>query len=292
MTTIATLAGLPEAAAKAMAAAIDQDPLLWTRSFDLSETGPDDWRITVYFDGEAGPNEREALAAVAETYSPADGPDAFEFAELPEENWMAKSLEGLAPVRAGPLLVHGAHDRAAVGANDIGIEIEAGMAFGTGHHGTTTGCLLAIDRIAKARPIRRALDIGTGSGVLAIAIAKRTKARVVASDIDPVAVNVARGNVRLNGVAARVRTVVAAGLGHRAIAASAPYDLIVANILAGPLVALAPAIRRALAPGGSVVLSGLTLDQQRRVGGAYRAVGLRRVASTAIGEWATLVMRR
>jgi ribosomal protein L11 methyltransferase len=285
MTTIATLSALPEASARAVAAAIDGDALLWAHSFDLSETAPGVWYVTVYFEDEPDADERAALARAA------DG-GAFEFAALPETNWVAKSLEGLAPVRAGPFLVHGAHDRNVVKAHDIGIEIEAGMAFGTGHHGTTSGCLIAIDRIARRTKIRRALDLGTGSGVLAIAIARRTKARVVASDIDPVAVAVARQNVRLNGVASRVQTVAAAGLHHAAIASSAPYDLIVANILAGPLVTLAPAIKRATANGGTVILSGLTLDQERRVAATYRSVGLTRVGVIHLGDWATLILRR
>ncbi len=285
MTVIATLGGLDEATAKDLAAAIDGNDVLWAHSFDLSETSPGVWHVTVYFEDEPSAAERAALARL-------DDGTRFEFETLPETNWVAKSLEGLAPVHAGPFVVHGAHDRGAVRANDIGIEIEAGMAFGTGHHGTTSGCLIAIDRIAKARDIRRALDVGTGSGVLAIAIAKRTKARVVASDIDPVAVKVARENVQLNGVTGRVQTVVAAGLHHAAIAASAPYDLVVANILAGPLVALAPAIKRAVARDGTVILSGLTLDQQRRVAAAYRSVGLTRVGAITLGEWATLILRR
>jgi ribosomal protein L11 methyltransferase len=285
MTVIATLSGIDEIAARAIAAAIDGDELLWAHSFDLSETAPGVWHVTVYFENEPDAGERAALRRLA------DG-GAFEFEALPETNWVAKSLDGLAPVRAGPFLVHGAHDRGAVKAHDIGIEIEAGMAFGTGHHGTTSGCLIAIDRTARRTTIRRALDLGTGSGVLAIAIAKRTKARVVASDIDPVAVAVARQNVRLNGVAGLVQTVVAAGLHHAAIAAAAPYDLVVANILAGPLVALAPAIKRATANGGTVILSGLTLDQERRVAAAYRSVGLTRVGAIHLGEWATLILKR
>jgi ribosomal protein L11 methyltransferase len=165
------------------------------------------------------------------------------------------------------------------------------MAFGTGHHGTTAGCLIAIDRVAKARPIRNALDVGTGSGVLAIALAKRAKAHVVASDIDPVATRVAHDNVRLNHVAALVHTLTATGLSHATIEAHAPYDLIVANILAAPLVALAPAIRRSLAPGGTVILSGLLIEQERRVANMYRSVGLTREAALHRGEWSTLTLR-
>jgi ribosomal protein L11 methyltransferase len=284
MTTIAIFA-LAEAPARALAAALDGDDVLWMRSLDLSETGPDDWRVTIYFENEPSAEEQSALARLANGAG-------FDIVPLPDADWVAKSLEGLAPVRAGRFLVHGRHDRDACAANDIGIEIEAGLAFGTGHHGTTTGCLLAIDRLAKERPIRNALDVGTGSGVLAVAIAKRAHARVLASDIDPVAVAVARENVRLNGVAREVRTLVATGLNHTAIEARAPYDLIVANILAGPLVALAPAIRRHLAPGGVVILSGLLREQQRRVAAAYRAQGLRFVRAIPLGEWVTLVVRR
>jgi ribosomal protein L11 methyltransferase len=179
-----------------------------------------------------------------------------------------------------------------VRANDIGIEIEAGQAFGTGHHGTTAGCLMAIDRLANQRAVRNVLDLGTGSGVLAIGAAKRTKARVVASDIDPIAVQVAEENVRLNGEASRIRTVVAAGMDSTTISRFAPYDLIVANILAGPLVTLAPALRRHIAPGGTIILSGLLSSQQRRVAAAYRAQGLRFISADVLEDWVTLVVRR
>ena len=283
MTAVATVV-LPEAPARALAAAIDGDDVLWAHSFDLNEVAPGRWQVVVYFETAPGKDERAALARLA-------GAAKFAIAALPKTDWVAKSLAGLAPVRAGPFLVHGGHDRAKVRANDIAIEIEAGMAFGTGHHGTTAGCLIAIDREAKARRIVNALDVGTGSGVLAIALAKRAHARVTASDIDPVAVKVARENVRLNGVARLVRTLVATGLNHAAIEAGAPYDLIVANILAGPLVTLAPAIARHLAPGGTVILSGLLIEQQRRVAAAYRGQRLRFVGAIPLSEWATLVLR-
>jgi ribosomal protein L11 methyltransferase len=286
MTVTATIA-LPEAPARALAAAIEEDAALWTNPLDLLEAAPDAWRVAVYFETE--PDE-EALAALKRLAAPHGG--GFALDTLPETNWVAKSLESLKPVRAGRFNVHGAHDRARVAPNEIGIEIEAGLAFGTGHHGTTTGCLIAIDDLAKSRPIPTALDVGTGSGVLAIALAKRAKTRVVASDIDPVAVAVARDNVRLNGVAARVRTIVATGLGHRLIAAGAPYDLVVANILAGPLVQMAPAIARHLKSGGSVILSGLLNEQRRRVAAMYRTQGLTLSRAIVIGEWTTLVLKR
>jgi ribosomal protein L11 methyltransferase len=287
MTTVATISGLVEASARALAAAIDEDALLGGRAYDLGEALPGRWQLTVYF--EAGPDkaERAALARLAGADLP-----PFAFAALPETDWVAKSLAGLAPVRAGRFVIHGRHDRERVAANDIGIEIEAGLAFGTGHHGTTSGCLIAIDTVAKERRIANALDVGTGSGVLAIALAGRAHARVLATDIDPVAVAVARENVRLNGAARQVTTLVAAGLNHAAIRARAPYDLIVANILAGPLVALAPAIARAIAPGGTVILSGLLTEQQRRVAAMYRGQGFALSRAIVIGEWATLVLRR
>jgi ribosomal protein L11 methyltransferase len=286
MTKTASIA-LPEASARALAAEIEEDAVLWANALDLLETAPGAWRIAVYF--ETGP-DAEALAALKQLATGYGG--AFALETLPETNWVAKSLEGLKPVRAGRFNVHGSHDRARVAANEIGIEIEAGLAFGTGHHGTTSGCLIAIDDLAKARPIPTALDVGTGSGVLAIALAKRTKTRVTASDIDPVAVKVAHDNVRLNGAARFVRTIVANGLGHRLIRAGAPYDLIVANILAGPLVQLAPAIARHLKPGGSVILSGLLNEQRRRVAAMYRTQGLTFARAIVIGEWTTLVLER
>jgi ribosomal protein L11 methyltransferase len=285
MTVVAATADLTEAAALALVAAIEGDDALASFPLDLNETAPGRWQVAVYFEAPPGKIERAALARLA-------GGATVTFRALPDINWVAKSLEGLAPVRAGRFVVHGRHDRARLRANDIGIEIEAGLAFGTGHHGTTAGCLLAIDQVAKARPIGNALDLGTGSGVLAIAIAKRVRVPVVASDIDPVAVKVARENVRLNGCAQLVTTVTATGVNHPAIGTRAPFDLIVANILAGPLVALAPAIRRCLAPGGVVILSGILVSEQRRVAAAYRGQQLQFVRAIVLGEWATLVFRR
>jgi ribosomal protein L11 methyltransferase len=282
MTVVATIT-LAEAPARALAAAIEGDDVLWMRSLDLSETAVDSWQIAIYFEDEPDAVERAALARL--------GGKQFAIKPLPDADWVAKSLEGLAPVRAGRFLVHGRHDRDKVRANDLAIEIEAGLAFGTGHHGTTTGCLLAIDRLAKARPIRNALDVGTGSGVLAIAIAKRAHCAVLASDIDPVAVKVAEGNARLNGVAHFVECAVAVGLDHAAIEARVPYDLIVANILAAPLVALAPAIRKHLAPGGTVILSGLLTEHGRRVTAMYRGQGIVSEAAIVLGEWTTLILR-
>ncbi len=281
MSTTATLP-LPENEAIAMMTALSADPLLGERTVDASEIAPGRWEVIVYFEAAPDAAERAALLRLG----------AFAIADLPDADWVARSLKGLKPVRAGRFLVHGRHDRDKLRPNDLGLEIEAGQAFGTGHHGTTAGCLIAIEELAKERPIRNALDVGTGSGVLAIALAKRAKARVLASDIDPVATRVAEENVRLNGVAAYVRTLTAVGLNGRAFAARAPYDLVVANILAGPLAALAPAIRRAVAPGGTVILSGLLPGQRTRIVATYRITGLVLVRAMIVDGWLTLVLRR
>jgi ribosomal protein L11 methyltransferase len=194
-------------------------------------------------------------------------------------------------VRAARGSALGAHDRASVKPNDIGIEIEAALAFGTGHHGTTRGCLLALDELAKRQRARRVLDVGTGSGVLAIAAAKILRARVTASDIDPVAVEAARANARLNRAAAAITFVRAAGANARAITAQAPYDLIFANILLGPLLRLAVPLRRLAAPGARIVLSGLLPGHANAVLAIYRAQGLALERRIPLDGWVTLVLR-
>ncbi len=281
MTATATLAGLSEDAARTLAAQVAEHPLLNSLAVDVNETGPQRWAVAVYFEGAPKDTAIAALAALAG--------QAPVVAVLPETDWVAKSLAGLGPVPAGPFVVHGGHDRGRANPNEIAIEIEANEAFGSGHHATTAGCLIAIERTLKRRRIGNALDLGTGSGVLAIALAKRARCPVVASDIDPKAARIAGENAQLNGVAAKVRAVAAAGFTHAAIRGGAPYDLIVANILAGPLVDLAPALRRHVAPGGSVILSGLLTNQQREVSATYRATGLRRAGGLVIDGWATLM---
>jgi ribosomal protein L11 methyltransferase len=280
-----------EARARALADAIGEDAILYERPVDLSEIDPEHWQVLVYFEHEPDDAERKALAAVAVSIVGPRVP-AFAIAGLPEQNWVARSLEGLKPVRAGRFLVHGSHDRARVRENDIAIEVEAGEAFGTGHHGTTAACLLAIDHVLRSRPVRNALDLGTGTGVLAIAIAKAGKAPVLASDIDPVATRIAEENARLNGVAGLVHAVTAPGLTKVIFAEAGPFDLIVANILAGPLVTLAPAIRRHLAPGGTVILSGLLETQRARIVAAYRAQSLRLARGYPREGWLTLAFER
>jgi ribosomal protein L11 methyltransferase len=281
---------LTEARANALAAATDLDERLSALPAATSDV-PEGWQFTLYLSGEDDEGEIAALARLAATIL---GPDiaAPVVETVPDTDWVAKSLEGLPPVRAARFIVYGGHDRLKRHANEIGIEIEAGEAFGTGHHGTTAGCLIAIDRVLRSRPIRSALDVGTGSGVLAIAIAKAAKARVVASDIDPVATRVARENARLNGVTTYVTVVTAGDLKGALFRSAGAFDLIVANILAGPLIALAPSISRHLAPGGTLILSGLIPEQRARILAAYRGLGLRLMWSSVLNDWLTLTFRR
>jgi ribosomal protein L11 methyltransferase len=224
------------------------------------------------------------------------GADAFglkiEREILGDIDWVALSLQGLKPVRVGRVLVHGEHDRAAVHINDIGIEIEAAQAFGTGHHGTTAGCLDMIQRVLKTRAPRFMLDLGAGSAVLAIALAKLTRQKVLATDIDPLAVRIARGNAEINHCAGLVDFAVATGFRSEAILRNAPFDLIVANILAGPLMQLAPEMRQHSLPGGDIILSGILDSQARAVKAAYVSNGFAFVTETHREGWTTLHLRR
>jgi len=217
---------------------------------------------------------------------------ALESEVLPDIDWVAKSLEGLKPVRAGRFLVHGAHDRDKRRIGDIAIEIEAGLAFGTGHHGTTAGCLEMIEQVVRREMPRNALDLGTGSAVLAIALAKLSHIPVLATDIDPIATRVARQNAQLNGVGAFVEALTATGFGNPAFAKRAPFDLIVANILAKPLMRLAPQMAHFIRPGGSVILSGI-LDRQRdAVISAYVGQSFRHITTLHREGWVTLHLKR
>lgn len=210
----------------------------------------------------------------------------------PELNWVARSLEGLKPVVAGGFYIHGSHEAGPSPAGLIPLRIDAAEAFGTGHHETTTGCLEAIDRVLKQRRINYPLDVGTGTGILALALARRLRRVVIASDIDPVAVRTTLANARDNGVGRLVVAVTAAGLDHRRIADNAPYDLIVANILAGPLARLAPAIARAAEPGAAIVLSGILNSQVARVRAAYAQQRIVLRDRVVRGEWTTLILQR
>jgi ribosomal protein L11 methyltransferase len=239
------------------------------------------WETAAYFiseqDAEAA---RESFGTSAELRSIAD------------VDWVRRSLEGLSPVTAGRFFLHGSHDRSQRRAGGIALEIDAGTAFGTGHHATTTGCLLALDTLLKRRHPLNVLDLGCGTGVLAIAAARATSARIMATDIDPEAIRVTAINARINGVAPRVRALTAAGLHAEAIHGQAPFDLIFANILARPLAELAQGLAALLAPSGALILSGLTRDQSRWIKSCYRNRGLIMFRTIEIGNWATLVLRK
>jgi ribosomal protein L11 methyltransferase len=284
----------------------------------LSDAGGGRWQVAIHFRGEAEREPvRDAVAAAAGTKAAA----ALQFGSVEAADWVRQSLAGLRPVEAGRFIVHGAHDRARVPFNRIGVEIEAALAFGTGHHGTTRGCLLALDAMCKARkrskfartltrfahanrppPFRgryhnrreeapmRILDVGTGSGVLAIAAARALHARVLATDIDAFAVKTARANAGLNRAGNLVSMVQADGVDARAIRAHGPYDLIFANILLGPLKRIATPLRTLAAPGGRVVLSGILRSQANAVIAAYRPLVL--LHRLDIDGWTTLVLVR
>jgi ribosomal protein L11 methyltransferase len=289
MTTWTALTTLPgRAGAEALGAALEAlDPApTGVGVFEL-EDGSGLWEVGGYFD--ARPDE-VALALLAAAH----GARGFAVSELPETDWVAKVRRELAPVRAGRFFLHGSHDAEAVPEGVVPLLVEAAMAFGTGHHGTTAGCLRAFDRLLSGGlPPAPVADIGCGTAVLAMAAARVWPgAPVIASDIDPVAVEVAAANVAANGLAGRVEVIEAAGLDHPRLAAAAPFGLVFANILKGPLVDLAPAIAAACAPGGHAILSGLLADQADAAAGAYDAAGFAEAGREAIGDWVTLVMRR
>ncbi len=253
---------------------------------------PDDWVLDAWFTASPTDAELRALYAIAPSAIP--GSAVVEL--VPDADWVTLSQAGFAPVRAGRFVVHTAAHAGAVRPSDVGLAIEAGLAFGTGQHFTTRGCLLALDGLARRHRFRRVADLGTGTGVLALAAIRRwPTARVVASDIDPVAVAVARANVRANGVrlargGAAIDLVIAAGADHRRL--RGPFDMVTANILAGPLIAMARSVAAILAPGGVLVLAGLLTTQATRVAAAYTARGCRLIDRTDHGEWPTLVLRR
>ena len=275
----------PRAIAEAAAAALDADPRLESATYSILEEDEDRdvWRI------DAFPTTAEEVDALRRRL--ADFPGLVTTVEaLADADWLAMSLSGLPPVRAGRFFVYGAHDQGRIPANAVALRIEAGAAFGTGHHGTTVGCLLAWNDLIKARRFDKVLDVGAGTGVLAIAAA-RTGARLArGTDIDAPSVRIARENAALNG--ARAEFVHASGLGHQRVRSAAPYDLVFANILAPPLVALAQDIRGALRPGGVAILSGLLRTQERRVLAAYRSRGFRLLRRIHRDAWATLVLER
>jgi ribosomal protein L11 methyltransferase len=245
------------------------------------------WEVGAYFLEQ--PN-----TAVLDLLAMAFDAKPFALSELPEIDWVAKVRRELSPVEAGRFFVYGSHDADKVPADKIALQIEATVAFGTGHHGTTLGCLRAFDRLYDAgfRPAKVA-DIGCGTAVLALAAASvLPDALVIASDIDEVAVDVAEANVAINSMEGRIETMEAAGFAHPRLAEAAPYDLVFANILKGPLVELAPEMAKHVAQNGLIILSGLLVVQADSITAAYVANGFAPQAREDLGEWSCLVMRR
>ena len=251
-----------------------------------TEDGSDLQEVGGYF---SEPPDAAALALLAAAF----GAQPFVVSELPETDWVAHVRRELAPVRAGRFFVYGSHDADKVPGDAVALLIEAALAFGTGHHGTTLGCLRALDRlIVEGFSAARVADIGCGTAVLAMAAARVWPATILASDIDPVAVDVSLGNLRANDMDGAVICIEAAGFDHPDLHANAPYDLVFANILKGPLVALAPDVAQHLRPGGYAILSGLLNEQAQGIIEVYGQNGVALIRQDAIGEWTTLTLQK
>ena len=250
------------------------------------EDGSNLWEVGGYFTD--APDDVELLL-LAQAFAA----QPFLVSELPEIDWVAKVRRDLSPVEAGRFLVYGSHDADKVPADKVGLLIEASMAFGTGHHGTTLGCLRAVDRLdSEGFRGRKVVDIGCGTAVLAMAAARIWADPVLASDIDAIAVEVAQVNIAANGLEDRVRCLEATGFAHPELQAAAPFDLVFANILMGPLIDLAPEMGRVTAGGGYAILSGLLVTQAEQVQAAYAQAGFSLHFREDIGDWATLTLKR
>ncbi len=271
------------AEAETAADAIDNHPGLEGATYSILEEDEDKgiWRIDAF---PTTDEEDASLMALLGEYDLKVVRDT-----LADADWLAMALSGLPPVRAGRFFVYGMHDRGRLPASTVNLRIEAGAAFGTGHHGTTVGCLQAYDRLIKARKFNKVLDVGAGTGLLAIAAA-RTGKLAVGTDIDKPSVRISKENAKVNK--ANARFVHASGLSNPLVANNAPYDLVFANILARPLISLAQDIKRALVPGGTVILSGLLRTQERMVKAAYLSRGFKVVSRIHRDAWATLVLQR
>jgi ribosomal protein L11 methyltransferase len=274
-------------------AMLDEPPVLMSSEPDPAR--PDEWRLDAYFQSEPTDEMLEMLKALA----PSAGDAAPVVERIEERDWVTISQQGLEPIRAGRFFVHTPAHRDKIPADAIAFEIDAGRAFGTGQHETTSGCLVALSRLKdQGIGVSNLLDLGTGTGLLAFgAMRLWPTARAAASDIDPVSIEVTEENAAINGVKlgrgpGQVELAVAAGLDHPALRRRAPYDLIVANILAGPLIELAPSISKALAAGGRLMLAGLLQTQADAVAAAYRRHGLQLAFGVDHGDWPTLVMRK
>ncbi|EKS35812.1 50S ribosomal protein L11 methyltransferase [Afipia clevelandensis] len=247
------------------------------------------WDITMHF-GE--PPDQDFIRSLVTDTAGEAAASSIVFGTVETKDWVKASLADLVPVSAGRFIVHGSHDRDRVPTNKLGIEIEAALAFGTGHHGTTRGCLLLLDQVLNQRTPKRVLDLGSGTGVLAIAAAKALRRRVLATDIDFRSVIVASENAHLNGVGTLVEAVHATGFHAPDFAANGPFGLVMANILANPLRRLAPDMARHLAPHAFVILSGLLPHQANSVVAAYRGAGLKLLKRIQIDGWSSLLMQR
>lgn len=263
-----------------------------------SEMTPDDandWQLEAYFDGKPSAAAVKAVRALV----PSARASRAQPERVPDQDWVTLSQAGLEPVQAGRFFVHTAAHAGAIPPGSRAFQIEASRAFGTGHHQTTSGCLTMLDRLKRQGvPVRNLIDIGTGTGLLAFAALHLwPSAYATASDIDPASIDVTRENAAINGVSmgtqrGQIALAAAPGLQHPLLIGRAPYDLIIANILAGPLIALAPSIAMALAPGGTLVLAGLLSEQAPAVLAAYRRQGLMPMARIATGDWPTLRLRK
>jgi ribosomal protein L11 methyltransferase len=268
-------------------AVMERDDLALTASaHEIEETG--EWVFEAACDG---PPNLQAFSDLAQQVL--GGTVEFSVEKLdPDINWVAKSLEGLAPVIAGGFYVYGSHEEGPIPEGLTPMKIDAAQAFGTGHHETTTGCLEAIEMLLTRTTPKAMIDVGTGTGVLAIALAKRLGGSILATDIDPIAVTTTIENAEENGVGENIVSIEATGLDHADITARAPYDLIVANILAGPLTELAPGMGGIAAPGGTAILSGILNTQADGVIAAYELAGFRLVEHLKRKEWTTLLLEK
>lgn len=284
-TALTTLTG--QQAAEALAAAMERlEPAPVGLGVMEIEDGSALREVGGYF---TEPPDAAGLAVLAAAF----GARPFAVSRVDDRDWVAQVQRELTPVEAGRFVLYGAHDAHRIAPNRLGLRIEAAMAFGTGHHASTRGCLLLLERLIRrgVRP-RRVADIGCGTGVLAMAAARAWRVPALATDIDPVAVWTARENVAANRLAPWVRVGEAAGMRGSLLRGRAPYDLVFANILAGPLKRMAPELAGHLAPGGRAILSGLLRSQAAGVEAAHAGHGLRREHRIDLGEWASLTLRK
>ena len=271
---------LPKLDAHRLSDALEQlEPSPVVSAFELGERGL--WEVEAFFASAPDEQDLQRRFGVPMRVIP-----------IEDENWVARALEGLPPVETRRFYLYGDHATSSVPANAIGLKIEASYAFGTGHHGTTRGCLLAFEHLAKRRSFHNALDLGCGTGVLGMAFARLLRRPVVATDIDPLATLKSVENTRINNASPYMRIATANGFRSQLISENAPYDLIFANILAGPLMKLMPGIRQNLAPGGNVILSGILDEQANGICTMARAQGLHVQRRTALEGWVTLILKR